>query len=205
MSMKLVILGLLLEGDAHPYEIRRKLTERKMNLYIKIQDGSLYYAIDQLRMEGCIDVVEVVRETNRPDRTIYQITEVGKEKFHQLMKEQFQFTPNMFHPINPAIAFSQFSDLEIIEQELKRCIREQIEFIRNLLDDFVVFRDVMPLAKQHLFLAGHKFGLFQIEWLSQLLEVAKQNRLAEVGIFVEIDLDAEREKINLLESKIFDE
>lgn len=35
MSMKLVILGLLLEGDKHPYEVQHIMKERQMDCYIK--------------------------------------------------------------------------------------------------------------------------------------------------------------------------
>lgn len=202
MSMKLVILGLLMEDEAHPYEIRKKLTERRMDLYIKIQDGTLYYAIDKLRDEGCIEVSQVVREANRPDRTIYRITERGKQKFHELMKEQFKYSPMLFHPLNAAIVFCEFSNPKFVEQQLIRCIEQQIEFSEQLLDDYTKFRDVMSLAQQHLFLAGHKYGLMQIEWLSQLLQVAKQNRLAEVGEHIDIDLDAERSKLREIRNEI---
>ena len=48
MSMKLVILGLLLEGDKHPYEVQHIMKERQMDCYIKYAKGSLYYAFEQL-------------------------------------------------------------------------------------------------------------------------------------------------------------
>jgi DNA-binding PadR family transcriptional regulator len=48
MSMKLVILGILTEGEKHPYEIQHIMKEREMDLYIKLQKGSLYYAVEQL-------------------------------------------------------------------------------------------------------------------------------------------------------------
>ena len=41
MSMKLAILGLLLEGDHHPYEIRIKMKDRGMDQYTKLQMGPL--------------------------------------------------------------------------------------------------------------------------------------------------------------------
>lgn len=49
MSMKLVILGLLMEKESHPYEIKQTMMEREMHHYIKMRDGSLYYAIEQLK------------------------------------------------------------------------------------------------------------------------------------------------------------
>lgn len=40
MSMKLVILGLLMEANRHTYEIRQTMKERGMHNYMKLQDGS---------------------------------------------------------------------------------------------------------------------------------------------------------------------
>ncbi|UUZ84095.1 PadR family transcriptional regulator [Paenibacillus sp. P26] len=81
MSMKLVILGLLMEGDSHPYEPRHKMKERFMLHYIKMQEGSLYYAIDTLCKDGYVDAVETVKDSGRPDRTVYRITDSGRGCF----------------------------------------------------------------------------------------------------------------------------
>ena len=56
MSMKLVILGLLLEGDKHPYEVQHIMKERQMDCYIKYAKGSLYYAFEQLEKQGAIHI-----------------------------------------------------------------------------------------------------------------------------------------------------
>lgn len=79
MSMKLAILGLLLEGDHHPYEIRIKMKDRGMDQYTKLQMGSLYYAVDRLVEEGYIEAVETIQSDSRPDKTIYRITESGRK------------------------------------------------------------------------------------------------------------------------------
>ena len=49
MSMKLVILGLLLEGDKHPYEVQHIMKERQMDCYIKYAKGSLYLRLRAIR------------------------------------------------------------------------------------------------------------------------------------------------------------
>ena len=74
MSMKLVILGLLLRRDKHPYEVQHIMKERQMDCYIKYAKGSLYYAFEQLEKQGAIRVTTIVRDTNRPDKTIFHIT-----------------------------------------------------------------------------------------------------------------------------------
>lgn len=90
MSMKLVILGLLLEGDKHPYEVQHIMKERQMDCYIKYAKGSLYYAFEQLEKQGAIRITTIVRDTNRPDKTIFHITEEGKQLFHKLLLKQFE-------------------------------------------------------------------------------------------------------------------
>jgi DNA-binding PadR family transcriptional regulator len=42
---EVVILGLLMEGDKHPYEMQQVMQERHMEHYIKLAKGSLYYAV----------------------------------------------------------------------------------------------------------------------------------------------------------------
>ena len=79
MSMKLAILGFLLEGDHHPYEIRIKMKDRGMDQYTKLQMGSLYYAVDRLAEDGYIEAVETIQSDSRPDKTIYRITDAGRK------------------------------------------------------------------------------------------------------------------------------
>ncbi|MNJ05554.1 hypothetical protein D3C73_1669400 [compost metagenome] len=57
----------------------------------------------------------------------------------------------------------------------------------------------MPLSKQYLTIGGYRYGLSQIEDLKQLLRLAEEDRLAEVGSrIMEFDVDAERMKLREL-------
>ncbi len=61
-----------------------------MDCYIKYAKGSLYYAFEQLEKQGAIHITNVIRDTNRPDKTIFHITEEGKKLFHTLLLKQFE-------------------------------------------------------------------------------------------------------------------
>ncbi|TGU84544.1 PadR family transcriptional regulator, partial [Mesorhizobium sp. M00.F.Ca.ET.186.01.1.1] len=78
MSLKLLILGLLMEGEKHPYEIQQQVKTRGIDCYVKYAKGSLYYAINQLEKGGMIEITQVIRESNRPDKTMYRITKTGE-------------------------------------------------------------------------------------------------------------------------------
>jgi DNA-binding PadR family transcriptional regulator len=79
--LALAVLCLLTEKPMHPYEMSSTLRERAKEESIKLNFGSLYSVVESLRRHGFIDVQETVREGRRPERTIYAITEAGREEF----------------------------------------------------------------------------------------------------------------------------
>lgn len=83
MSLQLVILGLLSGCHSHPYEIKKLLKEHQLDRLIKVNDGTLYYAIEVLSKKGSIEPLEVVQADKRPEKTIYGITEAGKGQLEE--------------------------------------------------------------------------------------------------------------------------
>jgi DNA-binding PadR family transcriptional regulator len=78
--LALAVLVLLTERPMHPYEMSTTLRERHKEDSIKLNYGTLYSVVASLQKYGLIAVQETVREGNRPERTIYAITEAGREK-----------------------------------------------------------------------------------------------------------------------------
>jgi DNA-binding PadR family transcriptional regulator len=79
--LALAVLCLLTEKPMHPYEMSSTLRERAKEESIKLNYGSLYSVVESLRRHGLIDVQETVREGRRPERTVYTITETGRNEF----------------------------------------------------------------------------------------------------------------------------
>lgn len=78
--LALAVLCLLDERPMHPYEMSTTLRERHKEDSIKLNYGSLYSVVASLQKYGLISVKEIVREGNRPERTIYAITQDGRAK-----------------------------------------------------------------------------------------------------------------------------
>jgi DNA-binding PadR family transcriptional regulator len=85
--LALAVLTLLDESPMHPYEMSTTLRERHKEDSIKLNYGSLYSVVASLQKYGLITVQETVREGNRPERTIYAITEAGKTKMTDWLSE----------------------------------------------------------------------------------------------------------------------
>ncbi|SES19305.1 PadR family transcriptional regulator [Actinokineospora terrae] len=81
-----VLSGLLLE-PMHPYEMGRRLKETGKDRNIKYNRGSLYMVVEQLRKAGFIAEQETVRDTARPERTVYALTDSGRAELYDWMRE----------------------------------------------------------------------------------------------------------------------
>jgi len=79
----MVVLELLHESPMHPYEIQQKIRERQLGRLTKVTVGSLYHAVEKLRKDSLIEAVETSREGRRPERTTYQLTDLGVDTFRE--------------------------------------------------------------------------------------------------------------------------
>jgi len=75
----LAVLCLLREGEMHPYEMRRLMKLRHKDERLVLRAGSLYNAILTLERQGLIEKVGTSREGSRPQRTVYRITDAGRD------------------------------------------------------------------------------------------------------------------------------
>lgn len=110
MKAELLILGILHRGDMHPYEIKRRLNHAMVDRYVDIDVGTLYYAVRQLAKEGHIMAVGEERVARGGARTVYSLTDSGRERFSILMVEQFSLRQPAFHPLHPALLFLHRAD-----------------------------------------------------------------------------------------------
>ncbi|WP_405689118.1 helix-turn-helix transcriptional regulator [Streptomyces sp. NBC_00057] len=76
--LALTVMVLLAERSMHPYEIAQTLRRRGKEHSVKINFGSLYTVIQNLEKHGYVEVAGVQRQGNRPERTLYGITEAGR-------------------------------------------------------------------------------------------------------------------------------
>lgn len=183
MSMKLLILGLLLEKTRHPYEIRQTIKARNWHHTFKIRDGSLYYAVDQLREDGMIAVEETISVPgdNRPDKTIYRVTEKGRASFLELLYSQMEQEVYPQHPMFIALPFAKHADNNHLEQiigkQLEAC-RLRIQKIEGVL---ILKGDLLPQGAVRMAEGILRLSETERDWLLELLEDARAGRLTDGG------------------------
>jgi DNA-binding PadR family transcriptional regulator len=85
--LALAVLAELLMGPLHPYEIGRRLKEHGKDRNIKYNRGSLYMVVEQLTKAGFIAEQETVRDTQRPERTVYALSDEGRHELYDWLRE----------------------------------------------------------------------------------------------------------------------
>jgi len=183
MSIRLIILGLLTERNRHPYEIRQAIKARKWDITFRIRDGSLYYAVDQMREEGLIEVVETiqVQGDNRPDKLVYRITEKGRSALLDLLYGELgqEFYPQ--HPMFAALPFTRHADNGLMEpiiaKRLEAC-EERINHVRRVLE---IKGDWLPRGAVRMIQGMLRFSETERDWLRELLEDARTGILTDEG------------------------
>jgi len=85
--LALAVLAWLVTGPMHPYELGRRLTESGQDRQVKYTRSSLYMVVEQLAKAGFIAAQETVRDTQRPERTVYALTESGRAEMYDWMRE----------------------------------------------------------------------------------------------------------------------
>src|ERR687885_1375759 len=85
--LALAVLNLLHERSLHPYEMQQLMRERGHDQVIKLKGGSLYSTIERLTAAGLIEPMETSREGRRPERTVYALTEAGRDELLSWLRE----------------------------------------------------------------------------------------------------------------------
>ncbi len=83
----LAVLSYLSQQPMHPYELGRTLREHGDARSIKFNHGSLYMVVGQLAKAGYITEVETSRAGQRPERTVYALTDEGRAEFRDWLRE----------------------------------------------------------------------------------------------------------------------
>lgn len=76
--VRLLILGLLAGGPMHGHQIRRTADMTGIENWGDVKVGALYGMLHRLEADGLIEEVRTEQRGNRPQRTVYAITDAGR-------------------------------------------------------------------------------------------------------------------------------
>ena len=102
---RVLVLGVLLKQPMHGYEVRRELESWNAEQWANIAYGSIYFSLAKMASEHLVEVVSTDERGNRPARTVYAITNDGREQFARLLRELWWDYRPAIDPFRVALSF----------------------------------------------------------------------------------------------------
>lgn len=145
--LALAVLTLLYEKPMHPYEMSTTLRHRRKEDSIKLNYGSLYGVVESLRTKGLIVAGETLREGNRPERTVYDLTDAGEQALREWLAEMVREPTPQFTDFEAALsliaALPPDEAMDLLQHRLEALAKDRIQH--------AAFRAAMPESFPELF------------------------------------------------------
>jgi DNA-binding PadR family transcriptional regulator len=119
-----VLLGFLMSGPAHPYELRRRFDQGLGRVW-RVGQSHLYAYLKRIEAEG-FATVEVEEQEDRPSRNVYSLTAKGRKRFLEWLRSPAPHMRNLRLELLARLYFFRELGLEGQDELLARQ-REVIE------------------------------------------------------------------------------
>lgn len=177
--LALAILVLLAEEPMHPYRMQQLIKDRGKDLVINVQRrASLYQTIQRLLRSGLIRVKETSREENRPERTIYELTEKGLNTARDWLKSMLSAPKAEFPEFPAALSFIPLLETD----EVLRCLEEREAVLSEKLSSLDTILREAGAVLPRLFLLEieylHTMLETEVKWVRSLIGDLRSGRIA---------------------------
>lgn len=176
--LAMAILELLHENPMHPYEMTQLMRHRRVDLRVKLRPGSLYHTVERLEAQGFIEIVDTQRHGRRPERTVYAMTEQGRDTFDNQVRDMLA-SPAEEYPQYP-VALSAASELgkaDAIEQLRMRVLNLKA----RIAADEVLVQQVRDENLPVIYWIDNAFSHHQrkseLDWTEQLIAGLESGRI----------------------------
>jgi DNA-binding PadR family transcriptional regulator len=177
--LDLLVLSMLFERPMHPYEMAQLAVTRHMDRLVKVRTTTFYNTVARLLDEGLVVVRDVQREGNRPERTVYELTEAGRRVHRETAEELLADHPVEYPQLYLALAQAH----ELPREEAARLLRIRRVAMADELDTMADLIDRTATAGvPEIFRldGGMRVATLtaQIAWLDDLITRIDRNEIA---------------------------
>jgi DNA-binding PadR family transcriptional regulator len=167
--LALAVLATVVQRPMHRYEMASVMRARGKDRDMNIKWGSLYTVVQNLEKHGYLEPIGITRQGARPERTVYQITDAGRD-------ELIAWTRDLIAQPEPEHTrfVAGLSVLAVLApQEVADLLRQRVQ---RLIDSLDTLRSELEQAAYvpRLFLIEDEYRIAmtqaEIEWTTSLLD-----------------------------------
>jgi DNA-binding PadR family transcriptional regulator len=172
----LYILGLLQRfGPQHGYQIKKTIAEQ-LSDFTQIKLPTIYYHLEKMGNDGLLSASSE-KPGNRPEKTIYSITDKGGDAFKGILSELLQFEYRPTFPSDGVFYFSDHIEANKITDHLNIYIgklEESLSAIQKHKDETLRFvPEKMRTMVQIIFSHHERHYQAELNWAAESLNHLK--------------------------------
>jgi DNA-binding PadR family transcriptional regulator len=138
--LALAVLSLLAVGPMHPYAMQRLLKHWGKEQVVNVgQRANLYKTIKRLHEAGLVAVRQTERDQQFPERTVYELTEPGRQSMQDWLTVMLAAPRNEFPQFPAALSFVMLLDPDRVEAALTSraaVLRENVARLERHVADY---------------------------------------------------------------------
>ena len=169
--LALVVLGALGAGPLHPYGMQRLIKVWGKDQVVNVgQRANLYKTINRLHQAGLIAVRQTERDQGYPERTVYELTEEGRQEMLAWLANMLSTPRNEFPEFPAALSFVMLLGPEqtvVVLEQRAALVRENLaRFERDLGGESGPLPRVTLLETEYL----RAVTAAELNWLSGVVD-----------------------------------
>ncbi|HEY3514920.1 MULTISPECIES: PadR family transcriptional regulator [Kribbella] len=179
-TLAMAILGLLENGPLHPYGIQRLIKQWGKDQVVNVgQRTSLYRMIVRLEEAGLIAAGATERDERYPERTVYHLTDAGREVCREWLAEILTTPRNEFPEFPAGLSFVMLLPPDVAGELLGRRRELLTQRIAELRRELELTVDGQPIPRFALLETEYQVAVTvaEAEWIGGVLEELRSGEL----------------------------
>lgn len=152
--LKLILIGLLMRGDNHGYNLR-KIIDDELSTLINVDNTSIYYTLNKMEKEGIV-TYSTVSDSKRPQKNLYSITEKGRRVFKEMLLANMSNNKRPLLNIDISLYFIDLLEKEEAAIKLNEREKELRKLIFILRSQEKVSQKKEPKGKETVILSHNR-------------------------------------------------
>jgi DNA-binding PadR family transcriptional regulator len=166
-AINLVLLGLLIDESMSAYDIDKLITRDNLKEMVKISTPAVYKNLLRLNENGYL-AAQTIKEGEMPEKTIYRITDLGRQYFMELMYKYAGEKVRINFDLNALIINLDKVDKDKALRMLEN-IRNGFYYQQKTLEDQSLSCQMLPLTGRAVIRQKQLVNEALINWIEELI------------------------------------
>jgi DNA-binding PadR family transcriptional regulator len=191
MDLRLVIMGLLMKGSTHGYDLKQTL-ERELSPFFEVSSTPLYYTLKKLEQEGLVTQWSTV-SGRRPKKYVYSLTAKGEEEIKELLLKNITYLHRPSFNLDISLYFLNFLEPQDVAETLKGRLRE-LRKLKYLLQRQKKGLESNASRRREYIILAHNIRVTEaeMEFVKDLIKAFSQREFAEANVFTQVKDEHDR-------------